>query len=469
MAVDALDGYVAKTSHSIQVRGETIDYTAVAGHIPIRSDAGELEGQMFYAAYFKDGADVGSRPITFAYNGGPGSASLWLHMGAIGPKRVAMNDDGSMPAPPYHAVDNEDTWLPSTDIVMVDAMGTGYSRLAKPEFGSRFYGVQQDLRAFTEFVRAFLTKYNRFRSPVYLAGESYGGIRTAGLSASLLRSGIALNGAIIISGTMNYATLDAARGNDLPFIGFLPSYATTAWYHKKLSPALQKLTVDQIAAQAEAFAKGEYAAALLQGTSIDPAEETQVVKRMSALTGLSETFIRQAHLRVSDGRFFKELMRDENKTTGRYDARLTGTDALQVGDRPDYDPSDAATGPVFYACICDTLSQELNYHTELKYRIWNSDGGGWDEGDAGGYVDTSEALRSALVRNPHMRLLMCYGWYDLACPFGAAHYTLDHMDLNDQALSRISWQYYTAGHMMYIERASREKLARDVAEFVRLR
>ncbi|MBI5706024.1 MAG: peptidase S10 [Armatimonadetes bacterium] len=463
--VEELHKYEAVTQHSITIGGQKIGYKAIASHMPIRNEAGELQGEMFFVAYIKDGEDPKTRPLTFAYNGGPGSASLWLHVGTIGPRRVAMNEDGSMPKPPYHVVDNEETWLPSTDIVMVDAMGTGYSRLAKPEMSKQFFGVQADIRAFAEFVRAFLTRYGRFSSPIYLAGESYGGIRTAGLSNALLNNGIALNGAIIISGTMNFGTLDAARGNDLPYVGFLPTLATTAWYHRKLSPRLQKMTVEQVAAEAEAFAGGEYASALMKGTDLAPEEEARIAKRVSELTGIKESFVRAAHLRVSDWRFYKELLRESGQTVGRLDSRLKGTDAVEVGDGPDYDPSSSAIGPVFYASICDYLSNELNYKTEAKYRMWNTDGGEWEQ-DQGAITDTTEALRQAMVQNPHMKLMMVYGWYDLACPFYAAKYSLRHMDLKRQALDRISWQYYTAGHMMYIEAASRIKLAKDVAAFI---
>ncbi|MBA3726940.1 MAG: peptidase S10, partial [Armatimonadetes bacterium] len=220
--VQGFDDQPVQTKHSITLRRHKITYTATAGYIPIRSTAGELEGRMFFVAYTKDGAHSETRPVIFAFNGGPGSASLWLHLGTIGPRRAPMNDDGSLPKPPYEVVDNQESWLSATDIVMVDAMGTGYSRLAKPEFGKSFYGARQDVWSFGEFIREWLSKYNRFRSPVFLAGESYGGIRSAGLSDHLLESGTALSGIIIVSGTMNFQTLDAARGNDLPYVSFLP-------------------------------------------------------------------------------------------------------------------------------------------------------------------------------------------------------------------------------------------------------
>jgi carboxypeptidase C (cathepsin A) len=463
--MQGFDDLPVQTKHSITIKGTKIDYTATAGYLPIKNDSGETEGRIFFVAYTKDGEAAGTRPVTFAYNGGPGSASLWLHLGTIGPRRVPMNDDGSLPKPPYQVVDNQETWLPATDIVMVDAMGTGYSRLAKPEFGKQFYGVRADIRAFGEFIRSYLSKNGRFKSPVFLAGESYGGIRTAGLSSYLLGNGIALNGAIIVSGTMNFQTLDGGRGNDLPFLSFLPTFSAVAWYHKKLEPKYLNADVRVVTAEAEKFAEGDYAAALLKGSSLSAADEAKIAKRMSELTGLKEAYILGSHLRVPEFRFFKELLRDEGKTTGRYDGRLTGTDALPVGDGPEYDASSAATTPVFYSCINDYLSNELGYSTDLRYRIFKTDGG-WDNDVEEGYPDTSEDLRQALNQNPYLKVLFAVGWYDLACPYFGTHFTVNHMDLGPKQLANLSWQFYPAGHMMYIERSSREKLAKDVTSFI---
>jgi len=460
-----LDDPPVQTKHSIMVHGSKISYTATAGYIPIRDKEGVTQGRMFFVAYSKDGAEAASRPVTFAFNGGPGSASLWLHMGTIGPRRALMNDDGSLPKPPYRLVDNEETWLPETDIVMIDAMGTGYSRLAKPEFGKTFYGPEADISSFAEFIRSWLLKYHRNSSPVFIAGESYGGIRGAGLSDHLLEAGTALNGIIIISGTMNFQTLDAARGNDLPYIGFLPSFAAVAWYHKKLAPELQALPVEQVARQAEQFASGPYASALQRGSSLSEAETAQVAKRMSELTGLKESYVRQSHLRVPEFRFFKELLRDEGRTTGRYDARLTGVDANEAGNGPEYDASDVAVTPVFYSCVVDYLSTELGYTSDLKYRMWNEDRAGWPD-DSEGYLDMSDSLRRAMNKNPYMKVMFCCGWYDLACPYYATRYSVDHMDLGAKQMANISFRYYPAGHMMYIETSARESLAKDVASFI---
>lgn len=455
------------THHTITLHGQPLDYTATAGVIPIKSDEGEVEGQLFYVAYTKDGADPATRPVTFAYNGGPGSSSIFVHLGALGPRRVAMNDDGSMPQPPFHMVDNQETWLGDTDVVIVDAMGTGYSRLAKPDYGRLFYSVQGDIAAYGQFISSYLGMNRRFVSPVFLAGESYGGIRTAGLAGYLIDHGIALNGATIISGVENYLTLSPQRGNDVPYITYFPTYATTAWYHKRLSRAQEAKSVDQIADEAEKFAFGDYANALLMGTEMPKAQYDHIVRRAAELTGLSETFVRQSHLRIAPQRYFKELLRDKGLTIGRYDGRLTATDALEIGDRPEFDPSDAAVTPVFNSMAQQYLPTELGIKTDLEYRLNNYGGGPWDFGTRNGYADTSEDLRRAFAKNPYMKLMFVCGRYDLACPFGAAHFTVNHMDLNPSQLANVSFAYFPAGHMVYIERSSREKLQRDVSNFYR--
>ena len=452
------------TKHSINFHGSPMAYTATTGTLPIRNDDGDIEGQLFFVAYTKDDADPTTRPVTFAYNGGPGSSSMWLHMGCLGPRRVVLNDDGSMPAPPFKITDNEETWLNKTDVVMVDAMGTGYSRLLKSEQSKKYYSMRGDIAAFGEFIRSYLAKNKRFSSPIFLAGESYGGIRTAGLSGYLLDRGIALNGAVIISGVMNFGTLDSGRGNDVPYISFLPTMAATAWYHHKLGKKYS--TVEAVVADANKFADGEYTDALMHGGSMSAAETKAVAKKMAALTGMSEQFILNNHLRVSEFRFFKELLRDEGKTVGRLDARFEGQDATEAGDGPEYDPSEAAVTPVFGSMVNDYLERELNYARDDRYRMNNYAGtGGWDYGIRSSYPDTSDDLRQALIQNPHMKLMFVCGYYDLACPFGGTHYTVNHMDLQPAQLDRISWGYYPAGHMLYIDKPSREKLHKDIDAF----
>lgn len=453
------------TKHSINFHGSSLAYTATAGLMPIRNDDGDVEGRLFYVAYTKDGEQPEGRPVTFAYNGGPGSSTMWLHMGVLGPRRVVLEKDGGMPKPPFRLTDNQETWLDKTDLVMIDAMGTGYSRPEKAELGKKFYGMRGDIAAFGEFIRAYLYKNHRFSSPLFLAGESYGGIRTAGLSNYLLDRGIALNGAVIISGVTNFGTLDSGRGNDIPFIGFLPSMAATAWYHKKLGTKWAR--VEDLVAEVQTFASGEYAAALLAGTSLSDAKTREIAQKLAGYTGLSETYVMNSHLRVSEFAFFKELLRDQGKTVGRLDSRYTGQDAREVGSGPEYDASSAAITPVYNSMVNDYLDRELKFIREDRYRMNNYGGtGGWDYGRGGdGYPDTSEDLRQALVQNPYMKLMFCCGYYDLACPYWGMHYTVDHMDLAPKQLSQISWGYYPAGHMMYVDDACREKLKTDIDAF----
>jgi len=450
---------------SIKFQGGVLAYTATTGTLALKNDAGEAEGEMFYTAYTKDGADVSTRPVTFCYNGGPGSSSIWLHMGTIGPRRTDFKDDGTLPKPPFKIVDNQETWLDVTDVVIVDAPGAGFSRVPKPENNGKFYGVRQDLDAFVRFIRRYLAKYNRFSSPIYLAGESYGGVRTAGLLSQLLDSGIAVSGAIIISGAMDFATLDrSTSGVDLPYIGFLPSLTATAWYHKKLSPRLQK-SLPATLKEAEEFALGDFASALVKGTRLTPAEFDRIAKRYADLTGLSEKFVKQCNLRVNEFRFFKELLRDEDKIIGRLDGRITATDPLPIGDGPSDDPSSTAiTAPIF-STWQEYFANELGYKTDQRYRIFNDTAGSWPSNQNDGPIDTSGQLRDALLKNPHLKVLFTCGYFDLACPYFATQYTVNHLDLRKAQLDRISWTYYPAGHMMYIEKSSREKLAKDVRAF----
>jgi carboxypeptidase C (cathepsin A) len=456
-----------RTKHTVTIGGETLHYTATAGLLPVRSTLGELQAKMFFVAYTLDGADHNKRPVTFAFNGGPGSSSVWLHMGALGPRRALMNDDGSLPKPPFRVADNTETWLPATDVVMVDAIGTGYSRTTTS--GDRqFYGLEGDLRGFTSGIKSYITLEKRWPSPVFVAGESYGGTRVAGLSDSLLRDGIAANGIISISGVMNFMTLDGGPGNDTPFLSFLPSEACTAWYHKRLSPRLQAMSVDKLYMEVEAFDESEYADALVRGGSLPAEKRAHVIKKLSEYTGLSDKFIERSNLRFTEGQFMAELLRDQYLSVGRYDGRLTGRLINGNGEGPDFDASDAAVSPVFSSAFNQYIEGELNYHSDDPYRITGYNViGGWDFGLRGGYPDTSERMRRALIANPHMKILLCCGYYDLACPVYGMKYTINHLGVAPELKKNVSYAYFPAGHMMYIEKSSREKLARDVIAWIK--
>ena len=450
------------TSHHTLPSGSGA-YTATAAQLPLRSDAGEIECRMFAVTYTKDGADPKRRPVTFVFNGGPGSASLWLHMGAVGPKRAPMNEDGSLPAPPYEAVDNVDTWLDFTDVVVVDAPATGYSRLVKPEFGPKYFGVQPDIAAFTKFVKGWLSVNNRWNSPLFIAGESYGGIRGSGLTDSLFGEGIALNGFISISGSSNFLTLEGMRGNDYTYLGFLPSMAACAWYHHKL--AARFTSVEALVKETQEWAHKEYAEALERGDSLAPGQKEHVAEKLSEYLGLSKKYCFDSNLRIPEWAFFRELLRDQGLTIGRYDGRLTGKEEKKVGDSGDGDPSDDATSAPFTTTILGYMAKDLAIKTELTYAVsgpitsWSS--------PEGSYPETASNLRHVLSRNPHFHVLYCCGYYDLACPLNATVYTVNHMGLDAETRSRVSFQFYPAGHMMYIEKSSRMKLHNDVSEFER--
>lgn len=451
------------TKHSVSLNGAPLAYTATAAQIPIRSETGEVECRMFYVSYTKDNASPDQRPVTFAFNGGPGSATIWLHMGALGPKRAPMSDDGSLPRPPYTTVENAETWLDFTDIVCVDAPATGYSRVAKKELNSKFFGVSEDITAFTSFVRGWLKEHKRWRSPVFLAGESYGGIRGSGLCASLFDEGVAVNGFISISGVSNFLTIRPARGNDATYIGFLPSMAACAWYHNKISHAKYK-DVGDLAAEAKVWTDTVYGPALQLGDSLTEAQKEKIAEKLAFYLGISKKYCLGSNLKINAFAFFRELLRDDGLTIGRYDGRLVGKNEDKEGLQNSGDPSDEAVKPPFTSAINDYLDRDLGVKTDLTYLLSGSVNP-WKQQE-GQSSETSSALSRLLLRNPHFRVLYCCGYYDLACPFNASHFTVNHMGLDSATRSHVSFAYYPAGHMMYIEKSSRKKLHDDAASFV---
>lgn len=450
------------TKHSVDLPTGKVDYTATAAQLPIRSAEGEVECRMFYVYYAKDNAPAVTRPVTFCFNGGPGSATLWLHMGGLGPKRAPMPPDGSFPTPPYQALDNPDSWLDFTDLVMIDAPATGFSRLTKPEFSKKYFGVRQDIDAFTHFVKSWLTEHNRWRSPLFIAGESYGGIRGSGLSQSLFSNGIAVNGFVSISGSNNFLTLDAMRGNDATYIGFFPTMAATAWYHKKLAPKFK--SVEQVVAESTKWVEEQYGPALLRGDSLSAKEKDDIATKMSEFLGISKKICLGTRLRMTEWIFFKELLRDEGKSIGRYDGRLIAKEELTVGGQQANDPSDSAITPPFVSSLHDYLFNDLGIKTTMAYNTFGNVYP-WQNPE-GSYPETATDLRNLLATNKNFRVLFCCGYYDLACPFYASIFTLNHMGLDDEMKARTSFEYYPAGHMMYIEQMSRKKFHDDVKKFV---
>lgn len=457
-----------QTQHQIALNGEILSYTATTGVIPLKDeDKDQVTARVFFTSYTLDGVDdTSTRPLAFVFNGGPGSSSVWLHLGAIGPKRVVLQPEGWMPSPPFRLEDNAYSWLDLADLVFIDPVGTGYSRAADPEKKKEFWSLENDLKSVGEFIRLYLTRAKRWHSPLFLAGESYGTTRAAGLAGHLFSQGIAFNGLVLISTVLNFQTIEFEQGNDLPYVLFLPTYAATAWYHHKLSPALQERSVREVVEEAEAWAETEYLVALTKGDRLSDSDRQTVIAQLAAYTGLSPRFIDDSNLRVRDRHFFKELLRDQKRTVGRLDSRFKGIDKLAVSEHIDCDPAMSATTPPYTAMINQYLRAELGYETDLRYEILSHDIGKEWEWDRGKYPDTSEPLRSAVSQNPFMKVLIAMGYYDLATPPSATQYTLSHMDLDPALRGNFQVTTYEAGHMMYIDIPSLAKLKQDVTQFV---
>ncbi|MEJ7837502.1 MAG: hypothetical protein WKF81_01735 [Thermomicrobiales bacterium] len=453
-------------SHQITVRGKMLSYTTHCGLMPIRNDKGELMARLFFSSYTLDQALYAPiRPLTVAFNGGPGSASVWLHMGGLGPKRVKMLDDGGMPRPPFELVDNEFSWLDATDIVFVDPVDTGYSRATSEEHGKVAKSMQGDLDFVAEFIRLYITRYKRWTSPLFLAGESYGTFRAAGLAGLLVEKGIAFNGIILISTILNMQTARFVQGNDLPYSLFFPTYAATAWYHNNLEKSEQKKSIRAFLDEVEAWVESTYVSALSLGDRLSAEARENVIETMVRYTGLDAEYIDQANLRLNIQQYTKQLLRTERKTVGRLDGRFTGYDASGVTDVPDYDPSLYGIRPPFTSALNHYLRNELGYDTDDEYHILR--GLDWSYGDAaGGYADTSEALQAAFAKNPYMHVFVASGYYDMATPYYATYYTLSHSNISPDVAANIVTREYPTGHMVYIDFAALQTLRDDVAAFI---
>jgi len=450
------------THHKITVAGKTLQYTATAARLPIKGDGDKTEAEMFYVAYTLDNGSS-KRPLTFAFNGGPGSATIWLHMGAFGPKRVKLQPNGFMPAPPFELEDNQNTLLDRSDLVFVDAIGTGYSRPSTPELGKKFWSVNGDIAAFGEFIRLYLQKNSRWTSPLYLAGESYGTTRAAGLSGYLVDHGIALNGVILISTILQFQTVSFANGNDMPYVMYLPTYAMTAAYHHKLAPDLEK-NLESLREEVEKWASTDYLLALQQGDAISDQSRDAVATRLARYTGLSKEYILRCNLRVDLSHFDTDLLRDRDLMIGRLDARFTGPEESQTEQDPDFDPSEAAIRPPYTSVFGNYVKQELGYESDMQYYVLGGGVHNWDFQTTGwsGFANTSTAMRRAFAKNPYMHVYIAEGMYDAATPYFAVDYTFDHMDLTPEAHKNISRDHFNAGHMVYIDNASMDKLKRDI-------
>ncbi|HEV8581766.1 MAG TPA: peptidase S10 [Thermoanaerobaculia bacterium] len=457
------------TQHKATIGGKEVRYTATAGTLVLREEEGKPRANIFFVAYTRDGVqDRAKRPVTFAYNGGPGSSSVWLHMGAFGPRRVEMGAEGMALPPPYRLVDNGESLLDVTDLVFIDPVTTGYSRAVPGEDAKKFHGIKEDAEAVAELIRLWTTRFGRWSSPKFLAGESYGTTRSARLSNLLQEHhGMYLNGVILISSILNFQTARFNVGNDLPYPLFLPTYTATAWYHKRLPPDLQAGGLQKAVEEAERFAMGEYTLALMQGNDLEEARWNDIAAKVSRYTGLSADYVKRTNLRPEIQAFVKELLRDQRTTVGRLDSRFKGMDRDAAGENNELDPSYAAIQGPFTATFNDYVSQDLGFKSDLPYEILTDRVRPWSYGEfANQYANVAEDLRQAMSRNPALKVFVGNGYYDLATPFFATRYTFDHLGFEPDYERRVTMHYYEAGHMMYIRRADHEQLKKDIAAFI---
>jgi carboxypeptidase C (cathepsin A) len=473
------------TTHSITVGGKTLQYKATAGYLVQKEEVekpaaeekgGKGDGQppsnlkakakIFFVAYTLEGADASAnRPLTFAFNGGPGAASVWLHLGALGPQRVKLGPGGAGTAPPYQLVDNEFTWLEQSDLVFIDPVSTGYSRPEPGQNAKAFHGVREDLDSVAEFIRLYTTQNDRWLSPKFIVGESYGGTRAAALAGVLQENfSIYCNGIVIVSGVLNWQGIEFQPGNDLAYAAALPTYAATAWFHQRLAPAQQQAGLKKVREEAEAFAGGEYAAALAKGSALLESERRAVTERLAGLTGLSAEFLSQHDLRVSAGTFREELLRDQRQVIGRFDSELAGPTEGAGGH---WDPSFTTMRGNFTAAMNAYARRVLKFESELPYQTL-ADVSPWNFSVATNrYLQVGDDLAEAMTQNPHLKVWVLTGCYDLAVPYAATGYELLHLGLDPSIAPNLRTTVFESGHMMYTHEEELPKLKAGFAEFVK--
>jgi carboxypeptidase C (cathepsin A) len=453
------------TEHAISVAGRELAYKAEVGMLPLLKEDGTHEANIFFVAYtLVTDADAARRPIMFCFNGGPGASAVWLHLGGLGPRRAAVNADGSLPPPPFELIDNDQTILPATDLVFIDPVATGYSRAVQGQKPEQFFGKEPDIEAMAEFIRLYTTRQARWRSPKYLCGESYGVFRVAGLAAELQDAdGMFFNGLVLVSGLVDYGTIRAGDSNDLPYALFLPSYTAVAHHHGRLPPDLQADRAGALA-EAEAFAAGEYWTALYAGSGLEPERRAAVAARLARYTGLSERLILDLNLRIDAARFREELLAEKRLVLGRFDGRITGRDGDRVSGMPRFDPSyDAALGPLA-AAMNAYVREELKFETDLPYKVLTGVGP-WPQ-DQNRYASTAGQLADAMSRNPHLRVLVQTGRCDLAVPYLSLRHSIDHLRIDPDVRPHVEYAEYDSGHMMYLNRPDLGRMADDLRRFL---
>lgn len=467
-------GEVSTTNQTVRIDGKVISYKAIAGTMLLRNDEDEPIALHGFTAYIKDGVtDSKTRPISFVFNGGPGSSSMWLHMGVIGPKRAVVNDPGFTPAAPYTLEDNNSSILDVSDIVMMDPIGTGLSHAVGKAKNSDFWGVDQDIKMISQFIKQFVTEQDRWNSPKYLIGESYGTFRNAGVVNYLQENiGMAMNGVVMVSAVFDLRTLVFAQGDDISYVMNLPTYSATAWYHNKVTN--KPASLEAFLNESRAFAKGAYTTALMEGDKLVGDARQTIAERLSYFTGLSKEYLEKADLRVSEPEFTEELLRAEHKSVGRLDSRFTGINQDPLNQYSVYDPQSAAISPGYTALFMDYFYNILKVNKAHTYftSAYARKGFDWDWKHAlngGGFPtppNTGPDMAQAMSRNPHLKILILNGYYDLATPFYGVEYSIDHLQLEKEIKSNIIMKYYEGGHMMYTHRPSLEKFKKETAEFI---
>jgi carboxypeptidase C (cathepsin A) len=454
---------------SVDIGGHTVRYTATAGNVLIRDDKGEPNASVFYVAYTVDGGKSGERPVTFFYNGGPGSSSVWLHMGSLAPVRVESASADATSPPPYHLIPNTNSLIDKSDLVFVDAVGTGYSMPVGKGKDKDFWGVDQDLHAFAKAITRYVTINQRWNAPKFLFGESYGTTRSAGLVNMLQSQGMAFNGVVLLSSILNYGA--NSPGLDQTFVNLLPSYAAIAWYHDRVTN--KPLDLRAFLTEAREFARGEYAAALARGQDLGKSEEDAVAQKLAHFTGLSVAYLEEANLRVNVARFRKELLRDQRRTLGRYDARYEGIDLDAAGENPEYDASDTAIAGAFTAAFNNYVESTLKYASDQPYKTTSFDiikDWDWKHEQPGARFPQRQPyvagdLARAMRENPKLHVLSANGYFDLATPFFGTEYDLGHMELDPTVRGNLGFAYYPSGHMVYLNVDALAQLKTDLATF----
>ena len=464
------------TQHSVTIGQQEIHYTVTAGTIVLKeeqekdrkSDGEKAKASVFFVAYTLDNTgDTAKRPITFSFNGGPGSSSVWLHLGVLGPRCVETDQQGNLLQPPYRLIENQYSVLDQTDLVFIDPISTGFSRVVQGEEAKQFHGFKKDIESIGNFIRLYTTRYQRWTSPKFLIGESYGTTRAAGLSGYLQeRHGLYLNGIMLISSVLDFQTIRFMNGNDLPYILYLPSFTATAWYHNLLDEGLQ-VDLHQTLQEVEAFAVGEYTLALMKGTDLPEDERQEITRKLVRYTGLPIDYIERTDLRVSIMRFCKELLRNQGKTVGRFDSRFTGLDRDSVGERFEYDPSYTNILGPYTATLNDYLRSQLKFESDLAYEILTDRVHPWNyDPHQNQYVNVTDTLRKAMTTNPYLKVFVASGYYDLATPYMATQYTFNHLGLDKSLQQNVSMSFYEAGHMMYVHQQSLIQLKKDLSSFI---